>query len=372
MTLANAAATLRLHSRIGPEPRGRYDALVFIGRFRPFHLGHKRVVDRALSLGETVILLVGSANSSPSIRNPFSHEEVVAMISAVYPEETRPGGRLILMPLDDHLYNDTLWLERSQATIAGILARLPGNSPSVTLHGWSDVKIALIGCHKDSSSYYLKLFPNWAAEAVDFLDPINATDIRRTYFGEGLVPRPLLPHGVADWLEGWKSSAAYAHIKAEADFVARYRAQFSGQKYAPSFNCADAIVTQSGHVLLVRRKAMPGKGQLALPGGFIQEDETSLEAAIRELKEETRLKLPRELLIGSVSGSRTFDNPFRSARGRTYSHAFHFRLPDRPDLPAVKGGDDAAEAFWQPIGLIDPKDMFEDHWHIINSFVSAK
>jgi bifunctional NMN adenylyltransferase/nudix hydrolase len=372
MTTANAAATLRLAPRIRPQPRGRYDALVFIGRFRPFHLGHKRVVDRALSLGETVIMLIGSANTSPSVRNPFSHEDVVAMISAVYPEETGPGGRLILMPLEDHLYNDTLWLERSQALIGDILNKLPGNTPRVTLHGWADFKIALIGCHKDNSSYYLKLFPSWASEAVEFLDPINATDIRQAYFGAGTVPRHLLPDAVADWLEGWKSGMAYDHIKAEADFVARYRSQFAGQKYAPSFNCADAVVSQSGHVLLVRRKAMPGKGQLALPGGFIQEDETALDAAIRELKEETRLKLPRELLTGSVAATRTFDNPFRSTRGRTYSHAFHFRLPDRPDLPIVKGGDDAAEAFWRPIGLINPKDMFEDHWHIINHFMSAK
>ncbi len=371
MTVANAAAKLRLASRIRPETRGRYDALVFIGRFRPFHLGHKRVVDHALSLGETVILLVGSANSSPSLRNPFSHADVAAMIAATYPEEIQ-AGRLILMPLDDHLYNDTLWLERSQATIADILAKLPGNSPRVTLHGWSDVKIALIGCHKDSTSYYLKLFPNWAAEAVEFFDPINATDIRRAYFGGGDIPRDLLPEPVAQWLEQWKATPSYDRIKAEADFVTRYRSQFAGQKYAPTFNCADAIVTQSGHVLLVRRKAMPGKGLLALPGGFIKEDETSLEAALRELKEETRLKLPRELLIGSVAASRTFDDPFRSARGRTFSHAFHFRLPDRADLPVVKGGDDAAEAFWQPIGLINPRDMFEDHWHIINSFVSAK
>ena len=61
-----------------------YRYLVFIGRFQPFHCGHKAVVDEALKRADNVIMLIGSANLPRSLRNPFSVDERATMIKNAY------------------------------------------------------------------------------------------------------------------------------------------------------------------------------------------------------------------------------------------------------------------------------------------------
>jgi bifunctional NMN adenylyltransferase/nudix hydrolase len=123
----------------------------------------------------------------------------------------------------------------------------------------------------------------------------------------------------------------------------------------------------------VRRRVHPGKGLLALPGGFLKEDATLEDSMLRELKEETQIKVPAQVLRGSIKTSRAFDYPDRSTRGRTITFAYHIELePSLKDgLSRVKGGDDAARAFWLPLSALGEKEdeFFEDHIHIIRYFL---
>ena len=132
-------------------------------------------------------------------------------------------------------------------------------------------------------------------------------------------------------------------------------------------------MVHSGHVLLVRRGAEPGKGLWALPGGFIQQDESLLDGCLRELREETRLKLPRPVLKGSLKATAVFDHPDRSQRGRTITHAYHFDFP-AGELPPVRGEDDAAKAEWVPVAdaLASEEQFFEDHFHILEHFLGTR
>ena len=131
----------------------------------------------------------------------------------------------------------------------------------------------------------------------------------------------------------------------------------------------DGVVVQSGHILLIERRARPGAGLWALPGGFLDANETLLEACIRELREETRLKVPTPVLKGSLKGEAVFDNPYRSARGRTITQAFYFVLQPEAALPKVKGSDDAKSAFWLPLAQLDPSRLYEDHYFIIQKML---
>ncbi len=143
--------------------------------------------------------------------------------------------------------------------------------------------------------------------------------------------------------------------------------------YDPTFLTTDAVVVQSGHVLVIRRGHQPGKGLLALPGGFLAGGLTLEDNAIKELKEETNIKVAAQILRGSIKSSHVFDYPERSQRGRTVTFAYFIELEPRlkEGLPKVKGGDDAAKAFWLPLSAIGEKEeeFFEDHIHIIRYFL---
>ena len=152
--------------------------------------------------------------------------------------------------------------------------------------------------------------------------------------------------------------------------VKKYKEAWKAAPFPPTFMTVDAVVVQSGHILLVKRGDMPGKGLWALPGGFLNQGETMLDGAIRELKEETKIKIPVPVLKGSIKDSKTFDAPNRSQRGRTITQAFYIDLGFAEELPKVKGSDDAEKAFWVPFNQVKQELMFEDHWHIIDHFVN--
>jgi bifunctional NMN adenylyltransferase/nudix hydrolase len=170
-------------------------------------------------------------------------------------------------------------------------------------------------------------------------------------------------------LQQFSSQPEFKDLCDEFSFVRKYQSAWENAPYPPIFVTVDAVVVQSGHILLVRRKSRPGKGQLALPGGFVNVNESLLRACLRELKEETRLKVPLPVLKGSIVTSAVFDKPTRSDRGRTITHVYHMSLKSEKRLPLVKGGSDARDALWVPLGKLDSREMFEDHYYIIQKML---
>ncbi len=352
-----------------------FDFLVFIGRFQPFHNGHAAVIKEGLARSKHLIILCGSAHQPRSIRNPWNSQEREEMVRGAFSDEQ--NQHIHFAPLMDMIYNDERWVRNVQATVSGIVTSFHGipHQPA---------KIGLIGHRKDQSSYYLNLFPQWAAVEVANVDSINASSIRETIFAgktdskdqmlaivDKLAVKPDLTENVLRLIRDFCTSEIYQSIKAEHDFVTKYHQAWKDAPYPPTFVTVDAVVVQSGHVLLVERKARPGKGLMALPGGFVGAGEKLVEACLRELREETRVKIPIPVLKGSIKGQKVFDEPHRSARGRTITHAFYLELQPNQALPKVKGGDDAARARWTPLAELDPMNLFEDHYFIIQNMVGS-
>ncbi|MEA2027663.1 MAG: bifunctional nicotinamide-nucleotide adenylyltransferase/Nudix hydroxylase [Campylobacterota bacterium] len=331
-----------------------YDYLIFIGRFEPFHLGHESVVSKALTLSQKVIILVGSAYQPRTLRNPWDYSEREAMIRLGFSEQE--NKRILIFPLMDYTYNESLWIRSVQQIVNGIAYNNIG----------SNAKIGIIGHQKDESSYYLSQFPQWGRVDVANFEGLNSTQIRQEYFNTGAIEG--VSPNIAQELEKFKATSAYGDVAHEQRFVAEYKKGWETAPYAPTFVTVDAVVIQSGHILLIRRKAEPGRGLMALPGGFLDQSERLQDAVIRELREETRIKVPAPVLAGSITKNEVFDDPYRSARGRTITHAYLIELKG-DKLPKVKGGDDASHAFWMPFGDIKPEQMFEDHFHIIQAMV---
>jgi len=341
-----------------------FDFLVFIGRFQPLHQGHMAVIRAGLQQAEQLIVLCGSAHQPRSVRNPWTFAERESMICAALSKAH--GLRTHVAPLMDIVYNDESWVRNVQATINGLVTAhygVPHKTP----------RVGLIGHSKDQSSYYLNLFPQWGAVNVGNHEGISATPIREAIFAadEGAkscvndVLKPLLHQSTQQKLADFCATPAYAKIKDEHQFVAQYKQAWRAAPYSPTFVTVDAVVVQSGHVLMVERRNRPGKGLLALPGGFVDEGEKLVDACLRELCEETQLSIAHALLKGAIKSREVFDDPHRSARGRTITHAFYIELEPSKILPEVKGGDDAKHAMWVPLAELDPAKIFEDHYFII-------
>ena len=114
----------------------------------------------------------------------------------------------------------------------------------------------------------------------------------------------------------------------------------------PGFT-ADIAVICNEKVLLIQRKFPPFVNSLVLPGGFVDEGETSRQAAIRELQEETGLVVTKED-EDNFHFVRLFDSPGRDPRGWTISalYLWYFR---GPELPEVFATDEAKDFCWKSV-----------------------
>ncbi len=323
---------------------GEYDVLVFIGRFQPFHKGHLKVVTQALSEASNLLILCGSANQPRSYRNPWLVPEREQMIRACLSADDQ--SRVIVQALEDDAYNDKAWVDNVRLVVEKAVG--------------SQKKIGLIGHNKDHSSYYLSLFPQWGSVAVADYQNLSATPIRERFFMAAAVDAEALPEAVVAELTEFMSQEAYADVRGEFEYVAKYQRQWASAPYPPIFVTVDAVVRSGSKVLLIERKAPPGKGLWALPGGFLDPHETLLNACLRELQEETQLRLSTDTI--NRAKHEVFDAPYRSCRGRTITHAFYFEIEG---VPEVIGTDDAEKAVWVELDELDPSQMLEDHYFII-------
>lgn len=342
----------------------QYDLIVYIGRFQPFHNAHEYIVRTAQQMADNVLILIGSSNVARSIKNPFTADERYRMIANTLSDFDNEDGSIQF--INDYVYDDNLWIEQ----VGTVVNNYAGPRQFK--------KIGVIGHDKDHSSFYLNSFPQWDFIGVSAYpekgDTIDATQIRQLlytskyHFIKGVVSKETYK-----WIdEEFLHTDEYNELVKEHIFVENYKKSWSLAPYPPIFVTVDSVVYQSGHVLLIQRGGFPGRGQWALPGGFIDPHERLEYASVRELREETRLKVPEKVLQGSIVAREVFDDPNRSTRGRTITHAYLFQLDDSESLPRVKGSDDAIAAKWFSLAEINDMAtvMYEEHWHIIKHMLT--
>lgn len=369
----------------------QYQTAVLIGRFQPIHAAHLKIFEKALNEANKLIVFVGSSNVVRTIRNPWTvdqRKEIIkrAVKDLVGEDQTRdwqPGpmepsvtSRIEIVPLRDYLYQDGRWAGEvySKATRFGAS---------------QDSSTAIYGCAKDDwTEEYLRMFSRWSLERVQYMMHLDATDIRKKLFIEGEVSSQedkIMP-STAEYLNKWmQGDNRYAdeirpgvkinkHLLGEWNHYKEERELWGNHPYDnPQAATVDSLVLQNGHILLIRRKIHPGKGLLALPGGYVGNHESTREAAIRELKEETNIKLHNDDIEAyTESEPEVFDHPQRSLGPvRKITNVYRTELPPG-EFPVVRGGDDAAEAQWYPLPEVyhSEDEFFEDHWHIISEMTS--
>lgn len=376
------------------------EVTVYIGRFSPFHLGHAHVLRQALQTSELVVVLVGSSGQSRSLKNPFTFAEREKMIMRWFDSEglKAAGHKIAVRALRDYPYNDTLWTRSVQDKVKKAMNDV---DPSLK-------EVHITGSDRDESTWYLNAFPQYAqalqpAYRTSNVTNVSATEVRKWMFeGSTFAERystdadieATLPETTLDFIRTFRQSVEYANLTRWWRQNKAYKQSWAVAPYAPTFITADAVVIQSGHVLVVERGAEPGQGLWALPGGFVKQLQRVKNAAIDETMEETGIRLAEgkkakeltvSILAGSIRDKEIFDAPNRSERGRTITVAYLFRLDDTKPLPKVKGQNmpldetggkiivETSKAFWITIEeALRRTDMwFEDHLSILEWAVTV-
>lgn len=371
---------------------------VFIGRFQFYHAGHHHVIVNALDHVQHLLVLVGSANQPRGTVNPFTVQERIEMIRSCLSDQQL--SRVSLVGLEDSKDSVQDWVHSVHDHAQVVWGQL---------HGPTALRATLVGHAKDHSSYYLRLFPGWASLDIHALpghegEVLSATGLRQSLLGPPSLWQDLLekdpgvdkarfihqaPSHARRFALSWLSSAPpgvlgptipllrgfvlgehFDDICREAAFAAHFRYAWRHSPYPPIFVTSDPVVFHGDHVLMVRRADYPGRGQWALPGGFVEEDEPLLEACLRELAEETALGMSRDQLASRLFFQKCYDNPRRSVRGRVITHAYGFALDPSTPRPSCQFNDESLGLAWIHIAALRRQECFEDHFSIVHRFHS--
>ncbi|ENX43915.1 hypothetical protein F886_03274 [Acinetobacter sp. NIPH 542] len=174
----------------------KFDYLVFIGRFQPFHLAHMQTIEIALQQSHYVVLALGSAQMERNIKNPFLAIEREQMILSNFSLEEQKRIRFVHVV---DVYNDEKWVKQVKSLVNSVIE--------------PNSKVGLIGHFKDESSYYLRLFPEWIMVELDSLkDSISATPMREAYY-RGEIQTEFFPVGTIRFLDEFKNTEVYAELQ---------------------------------------------------------------------------------------------------------------------------------------------------------------
>ncbi|ENV92151.1 hypothetical protein F937_01540 [Acinetobacter calcoaceticus ANC 3680] len=174
----------------------KFDYLVFIGRFQPFHLAHMQTIEIALQQSHYVVLALGSAQMERNIKNPFLAIEREQMILSNFSLDEQK--RIKFVHVVD-VYNDEKWVKQVKSLVNGVIE--------------PNSKVGLIGHFKDESSYYLKLFPEWIMVELDSLkDSISATPMREAYY-RGEIQTEFFPVGTIRFLDEFQKTRVYQQLQ---------------------------------------------------------------------------------------------------------------------------------------------------------------
>jgi len=339
------------------------DYIAVISRFSPFDTAHMAMVKQALAQAGSVLVVFTAADLSRSNRYPWSVEEREAMARAAMEADSAvDSDRIRFLHVFDHLYRDDLWRNRIVGDVTTAIAA-DGANPATAA-------IGVLAAPREIGGRRIASLKPWT-----IISPAaQPNDITLTAaFLNGMARwREQVPSAVAGLMETFSATPVFADMAEEQVFVEKYLKSWSVAPYPPILVVVDTVLVHSGHILLVERGVAPGKKQWALPGGFVEPDEYLIDAALREVREETGFSEDDQTMLTWLQARFSFEFPTRSARGRAITTGFYFSLPGT-DLPPVTGSDDARHAQWMPVERLPEirTEIFEDHASIVEYFLGA-
>jgi len=345
---------------------------VIVGRFQPITLDQiNRLFVPALRDNDAVVVILGSSDTARDDLDPFyaserEHMILEALMDAA-PEHS--DTQIVFRPVRDYWYKKTRFITAIQSAVTTAIKEVFGEQFNT-----ESCQVNLYGIDReDPASDYLNNFPQWNSK-VEVDSRFDDTWVMSGVYTDTLEWPSYLAPSTYRFIESWLNTEPGKRISAGHNHINRYRQKYDPLEkqagHALQFMTVDNVVLHKGHILLVRRRSHPGKGLWALPGGFLEANETTVQGAKRELREETRLRVKDEW----QTGFQHFDHPTRSRRGRTLTFAYKWEIPawrDVPQLSPDKGFErEVTKVQWFPLSKVINEMshlLFEDHLDIIES-----
>jgi bifunctional NMN adenylyltransferase/nudix hydrolase len=320
-----------------------------IGRFQPLHYGHTSLLEKALEENDKVLVLVGSAGKLPDYKNPFPVETRIKLIEDHFEEDL---GNLCVKGIKDYP-SDSQWIEDVTARVM----TMEDDPTNVTLYT----------SEKDETFYRTNFLYSVVSKSSE---GISATDLRTAiYLGK---PWVLVPEVTRVLMENYIGTDEWKRMLNEYFLCKQSKAEaLSNHKFSnPIEPVVHAAVIQDNKVLLVKRGGVRGHGQWALPGGFLNHDETTRAGALRELAEETNVDLLS--LERATELNQCIEENMKGLSTRTlginYLYAVH-----KDEVLDIKAGDDAQEVQWVSLEEImnDEFSLFYNHTTILRRLLAG-
>jgi bifunctional NMN adenylyltransferase/nudix hydrolase len=315
---------------------------VIIGRFQPLHLGHLSLIDKAYQEADKVLILIGSANQLPDFKNPFTYEEREGLLLGTFGEDYDTTIR----PLEDEEH-DVHWIEN----VIGEILAIEEDPTEVTIY-----------TNPKDEEFYRKNFI-FQVKTLDEV-PVSATQVRESWYSDSLwAVEEYLTEKVCtflDWhpdkerlTDEWATTSSMKLIKEKGH-------PFGNPMEPVSF----AVIIQDAEVLVGKRGGARGKGQLGLPGGYIEASETSLQGCMRETKEELGLDLHKLVMEGNAQCiAQAIEENVKDLGTRTIGINYLFIIKPEYEVEITVDGFETTAFEWLPLGdvLQDRTLLFFNH-----------
>lgn len=372
---------------------------VLVHRFHWCTAALREWLESQAKSSDILCIVLGSTQSSPSGREPLP-----LAIRKKMRESCVKGlpARVLLLEMPDLLYQPQAWAALLQRKLDAALGTTPQPAKwlaatEVAERRWRywfhhpdvEVAAALRGS--------LAQLPQTILDAEQKLQRLYFEENAKTASGEiegspqggDAIEAIGMPSAVKDYVS-FQQTPLWQQCQLDHLAVKKFIDKWVSAPYTPIFHTVDALVkcrvptdkgakvkengeqcsagSDSGtdYVLLIQRGRAPGKDLWAIPGGFLEPEESRYTGAVRELQEETGLDLSHPDLQADCQGHWVIDAPRRSARGRILTTLYVFDLGVRHELPAVAGADDAACAEWVTLDDVQAEACFEDHCFLLS------
>ena len=369
---------------------------VYIGRFQPFHKGHKAIVDLTVKMmkpGDTFTIIIGSADQQETERNPLSASQRKEMLLIEL-----EGYPVTISTINDSPYNYDLWIEHLCAKMLGFKSATHDDfleKQEAFIKGFSN--ICIVGM-ENVEEYINRITKYYTyAPTEHFNLGINShifseLDTQTSVHGSSI--RAFACSKDRDHLKNFYSvikdlvdEKVLAYLKTVNFPLIVYNAYTKGINYAESTGCkynscfmtVDNIVFDKflDQVLLIKRK---DNGKFAIPGGFAEPYMNMKDNALRELEEETSItaKMLKDAFVKIDELEPTLiDAPYRDPRS---SHKCNFVSAvyvwqSKVDalknfIPYIKAGDDAIDTVW--LSKEECEDLPAWHFHADHKKIICK